>query len=44
MAPNAAPQDNMHAADKEQNPLVTEGERGPIRDGAAVGQLGLAAR
>ena len=34
----------MRAADKEQNPLVTEGERGPMRDGAAICHLGLAAR
>ena len=27
MAPSAAPQVDMHAADQEQNPLVTEGER-----------------
>jgi hypothetical protein len=32
MAASAAPQDDIRVADKEQNPLATEGEQGPMRD------------
>jgi hypothetical protein len=32
MVPSRRPQDDMRATDREQNPLVTEGERSTVRD------------